>query len=65
MNPNDMPLPPLAPAILQTIVTRSIAGEGVVNIIRALRLPIGHTMEQLRRYHVDEIISAKRRQQGR
>ena len=64
MKPEDMPIPPLAPAKLYEISRRSAAGEGVVNIIRSMRLDIKNTMESLRRYHVDEIISAKKRQRG-
>ena len=65
MNPADFPIPPLSEKTLATIVKRSADGEGVVNIIRSLNLNITQTMESLRRYHVDEIITAKKRARER
>ena len=65
MNPADFPIPPLDALTLAKIQERSAAGEGVVRIIRSLRLDVTRTMEQLRRYHVDEIITAKKRARER
>ena len=65
MNPADFPIPPLDAETLAKIQQRSESGESVVRIIRSLRLDVTRTMESLRRYHVDEIIAAKKRARER